>query len=467
LDGDTFPMAEIRERIGLMPGRHAKEALDRASDRVEALYREAGYGMASVSRDFDPESGRLAITVDEGRIEEIRIEGARFVKEDDIREQLGVWEGQPYVRRGVREALDGMNRTIGKFREVSHRVRDGVLTVLVTEKPPFESDSDFTMRFNRVEGLFLGSDLSASAVFGPQGKAYLKGGYSFGTDAWQYTLGAEKSWFRVYRLSIGANSHDLVDTSDRWKVDDDEASGLAICGFEPRDYFRRWGTEVYWTQGLGDFGTFKLSYIGDEYESVSKNTNWSLFNRKHTKRINPEVDEGRMKSAKASWSFLRNGHWFLWAEGEIAGERFGGDFEFRRAEAEARHTLRMAPDQGLRLRVRVGTSEGTLPVQKQFALGGIGTLPGYGYKEFEGNRMVLANAEYRFGGVDAAMVPFWGAGRVWRKGENLAFEEFKSNVGAALELGDSEDSRLRVSWSVPTGQPARKGRWMLRFDKAF
>ncbi|MCK5119626.1 MAG: hypothetical protein KAQ78_08585, partial [Candidatus Latescibacteria bacterium] len=101
LDGDTFPMAEIRERIGLMPGRHAKEALDRASDRVEALYREAGYGMASVSRDFDPESGRLAITVDEGRIEEIRIEGARFVKEDDIREQLGVWEGQPYVRRGV------------------------------------------------------------------------------------------------------------------------------------------------------------------------------------------------------------------------------------------------------------------------------------------------------------------------------------------------------------------------------
>ena len=142
VDGEAFSLEEIQRRFNLKPGRYTEEELDRACERVEQLYRDAGYGMASVSRDFDPESGRLTITVDEGRIEEIRIEGARFVKEEDIREQLGIREGQLYVRQGVEEALDGMNRTIGKFREVSHRVRDGVLTVLVTEKPPFESDSE-------------------------------------------------------------------------------------------------------------------------------------------------------------------------------------------------------------------------------------------------------------------------------------------------------------------------------------
>ena len=209
-------------------------------------------------------------------------------------------------------------------------------------------------------------------------------------------------------------------------------------------------------------------------------------------------DEGQMKSLKVSWtarprfempsrsgscfvsfggesregvledvlSTQNGGGWFLWAEGEIAGEQFGGDFEFRRVEADVRRTLRLTPDQTMKLRVRAGTSEGTLPAQKRFELGGIGTLPGYGYKEFEGDRMVLANVEYRFGG-DTAFVPFLGAGRVWGSGEETKFEDFKSNAGVAFETGNSEDSRLRLSWAVPTGRPARKGRWMLRFDKAF
>ena len=465
VDGEAFSLEAIRDRSGLVPGRYTEEELDRACERIEDLYRDQGYAMASVSRAYDPESGRLTVTVDEGRIEEIRIEGARFVKEDEIREELGIWEGQLYVSQQVKEALDRMKQAIGKFREVTHSVRDGVLTVLVKEERPFKSDTDLTTRFNRVESLFIGADLSASTVFELQGRAYLRGGYSFGTKAWQYTLGAEKSWFRTYRLAIGANSHDVVDTQDRWRVDDDEASGLAIFGFEPRDYFRRWGTELYWTQRIGDFGRSKVSYIQDEYKSVSKNTDWSLFNRRHIKRLNPPVDEGQMKSLKASWT-VRHGGWLLWTEGEISGEGFGGDFEFRRVEADVRRTLRLAPDQILRLRVRAGTSEGALPVQKRFELGGIGTLPGYRYKAFEGDRMVLANVEYRFGG-DAALVPFLGAGRVWRSGEKLAFEKFKANVGVALELGESEDSRLRVSWAVPTGRPARKGRWTLRFDKAF
>ena len=364
----------------------------------------------------------------------------------------------PSMRRRLADVLDRVKAYLHK---------EPVLTVVIREKP-MEIFLGVDGRFNRVESLFVGSSVTASSVFGLQGMLRLQAGYSFGTKEWQYTLGAEKSWFHTYRSAIGANIHDVVDTQDGWKVDDNEASGLAICGFEPRDYFRRWGTEAYWTQRIGDFGIFKVSYVQDEYESVPKNTEWSLFNRRHIKRLNPPVDEGHMKSLKASWT-VRDGSWFLWVEGEIVGERFGGDFEFRRAEADMRRYVRLAPDQTLRLRVRAGTSEGALPVQKRFELGGIGTLPGYGYKEFdEGSRMVLANAEYRFGWENyLAVVPFWGAGRVWRSGEKLAFEKFKANVGVALDLGDSEDSRFRVSWAAPTGQPAREQRWMVRFDKAF
>ena len=47
-------------------------------------------------------------------------------------------------------------------------------------------------------------------------------------------------------------------------------------------------------------------------------------------------------------------------------------------------------------------SNGDLPLERQFALGGIGTIHGYAFKEVERHRMSLMNAEYR-------LQPFRGA----------------------------------------------------------
>src|SRR5574341_2126860 len=47
------------------------------------------------------------------------------------------------------------------------------------------------------------------------------------------------------------------------------------------------------------------------------------------------------------------------------------------------------------IRLRAGTGRGILPSQYLFDLGGISTLRGYRFKEFTGDRMVLANVEYR------------------------------------------------------------------------
>ncbi|NIT55067.1 MAG: hypothetical protein GWN00_02110, partial [Aliifodinibius sp.] len=50
----------------------------------------------------------------------------------------------------------------------------------------------------------------------------------------------------------------------------------------------------------------------------------------------------------------------------------------------------------IRLRMMAGTSEGALPLQKNFELGGISTLRAFNYKAFSGNRMFLTNVEYVF-----------------------------------------------------------------------
>jgi outer membrane translocation and assembly module TamA len=68
----------------------------------------------------------------------------------------------------------------------------------------------------------------------------------------------------------------------------------------------------------------------------------------------------------------------------------------------------------------VGTSNGVLPIERRFALGGIGSVHGYGFKEAVGTGMVLLNTEYRvrlFKGGSGdndllAVFGFYDAGRV-------------------------------------------------------
>ena len=67
-----------------------------------------------------------------------------------------------------------------------------------------------------------------------------------------------------------------------------------------------------------------------------------------------------------------------------------------------------------------GLSNGDLPLERQFSLGGIGTIHGYAFKEVSGTGMALMNGEYRVrlvrgsrGDHDMlAVFGFYDAGRI-------------------------------------------------------
>ena len=329
-------------------------------------------------------------------------------------------------------------------------------------------------RYNRVEGLFLGPNFTVNTIFDPKVTLRLRGGYSFKLERWEGAFGMERSWFDRNRFGIGANWVDITDTEDRWRMGDEEASALALLfGIESRDYFRRSGYEFYAYQRIASNNTVRVSYQADNYESLSqpKERNWSVFHRKELKRENLDIHEGHMKSGKISYTFYPKGNgdtWWLWAEAEIAGEDFGGDFAFKRYQIEVRQTTQLSPNQSLSLRARWGLGEGNVPPQKQFGLGGVGTLPGYNYEEFTGTRMVNLNLEYRIADAlddEFALVPFWGAGQAWGKGEKVELRDLKANVGMAVELGGPDG--LRVGWTVPVGRPLREGRWDVRVRRVF
>ena len=68
---------------------------------------------------------------------------------------------------------------------------------------------------------------------------------------------------------------------------------------------------------------------------------------------------------------------------------------FDRHVLNLRGYLSFTPRQLWSSRALIGTSGGALPVERHFAIGGIGSVHGYAFKEAAGEGMALFNTEYR------------------------------------------------------------------------
>ena len=133
-------------------------------------------------------------------------------------------------------------------------------------------------------------------------------------------------------------------------------------------------------------------------------TDWALFSNGWSSaafRDNPEVDEGDVVSVRADVQLDTRSHpgspdrgWFINAFAERSGGVLGGDFRFKRYLLDLRRYQPMGPGTRLDLRLRGATAKGDLPRQYVYRLGGFGSVRGYGFKSFAGDRSVLINTQY-------------------------------------------------------------------------
>jgi outer membrane protein assembly factor BamA len=170
---------------------------------------------------------------------------------------------------------------------------------------------------------------------------------------------------------------------------------------------------------------------------------------------------------------------------EHAGAGLRGDFDFDRYQVDVRRYQPFSRFDNLNLRLRAGSSTGDVPAQKLFALGGIGTLPAFGYKDFSGNRLVLANAEYLVNGRmfdDNDLFPSWlmrnvnlilfmDAGyaatspenSIFKGFEDLTYSTIKSDWGFGVGTRDAK-FRIGFAWQTDISEPVHV---FIRLDRPF
>jgi hemolysin activation/secretion protein len=153
--------------------------------------------------------------------------------------------------------------------------------------------------------------------------------------------------------------------------------------------------------------------------------------------------------------------WRAEASFEVASPDLGGDFDFRRLIANVRARRVLTSRFAVAGRVLLGLTGGEPPPQRRFALGGLGTLRGRHFKEFPGDNMVLATAEWTLRSTWPwpAPVLFYDGGTVW--GAGAAELGWKSDVGVGLEWRAGSVVGLRLDGAVPIAREAGRAAFRL------
>jgi outer membrane protein assembly factor BamA len=304
--------------------------------------------------------------------------------------------------------------------------------------------------------------------------------------------------FAGTRVFLGAEIHDLTASDDMWRLSTTEQT-VAAAGFKNtfRDYYRRRGVQAHIGVRPRDNHEVVASWRWYRHEPLPNETDFSLFRDDHEYRANQLVPDAELHALVIGYSYdslglrddsiglrfsrhlfddlfraRRRGSrgWRIDWTSEIAGHGMGGDHDFTRHILNARAAVRVTPRQSLAGRAIAGWSSGTLPTERVFALGGVGSIHAYRFKEATGSSLLLLNGEYAFdisgdwrpghSGFLRAVV-FFDAGRI---GEALpgSTEGWLRGVGIGLQTGG-----LRVEWGFKADDLGASPQVLVRMGRSF
>ena len=469
LHNNRYLLADsLRTLFGLEVRRTSIEELETKCQLITTLYRNRGYQLASTHYQFAGDN--LQIDINEGYLDEIRFVGNRRVRTSELVDALDFKQGEIFNRIRFQSLIDGLGARLKTNQPYFKTVKqwqlkpDGeknVLEIEVEERSFVNWELFPIVDFNRVHGVVLGG--SGDVLTKDYGGGLLFGGFSYGLSSaiWHYQLGAEKRWFDRHTVSLGGGIHKLTDTNDDLSLSpSEEFLAAVVLGDAFTDYYLREGYQA-WVRGrLTPSISITLGFTDEKHEILFTSADWSLFNRNIPKKSNLRINEGHLRSFSVSYDFDSRDHrsnfrrhfqvypapnsrttrgWQGNFALEYAGKRLQTDFDFTLYRFKLARYNRLSNNHFLDFRLVGGFSDAPLPRQRLFYLGGIGTLRGYGFKEFVGDNMLLFNMEYRLrlaqgNSIAAAAMAFLDTGYTWYNGERPILNRFHTSIGVGLSL---------------------------------
>ncbi len=434
-------------------------------------------------------------------IHELRIQGNQKITETEIRDVL---ENGPDA---IEKAIDNLRDALPYFSQVSVQFEnDGTRRVAIITIVERRLSSDYYLhaapliQFNRVTGWLLGAHLEAgkrmqmgplwmanipSSVRPYLPKLFGQVGYGFGNRDLNYRVGGDMVWSQsdVSSLGISAQIHRATTAiaPELFPHYGGVSDAFWMLGFH--NYYLSQGVEtsVRWEPVMPTH-SFKLTMRAESHESLDKTTDWQFGNwgSESEAEENPPITPGQLRSVTLIYNLntrqntgahatpqisstgvsvpLQNSNlgWHNTLFIEHSNPAVGSDFDFTRFQLQ----LRYATSRGnhlIRTRLVLGAATRVLPIQRQFIIGGRGTLSGYPLYMFAGDHVSLLNLEYFyrlplpkygwewFDHLKTYVILFLDQGQVWNMSDKPYRFNPKTSVGIGLQWGQESPFRFNLS----------------------
>ena len=494
----AYSRETLIEAIRLKTGEPLKPRPESVARVLETYYNLEGYRAARVSGRFDDATGVLTLTVDEGHLEAVVVEGLPDDASEPARKALGLELGRVLREADLWEALarlqqasEGAIRPVGDEPYTLETTGTGARVVFHLRATSVRfhfrgSGPRASGRYNRVDGISPGVFLELALTDRKSynhWRLFSVAAYGFSSKKLRYGVGLLRGLGPAHRWSYGYNYHDWTDTDDAFRRYGLEEAPKGLVNTELGvDFYRRYGHEAFGYAKIGARSQAGLLFRSDDYRSLPVVTKDPPI-APDSKYYNPPIPEGRMNSFVATVRWVSTGtlyqnqesegralfqpsfygtDWFRKPEAlrldatlEVSRPGFGSDFDFTRFIARLRWHREVGFKNAVDGRVLGGLTGGDPPLEKLFAVGGLNTLRGYEFRRIQGERMALVNLEWAFYPAPRwpALIGFWDGGGAWG-GEPLA-DALRTPAGWHDDLGAA------VRW------PPRTNKFFGRLDVAW
>jgi hypothetical protein len=392
--------------------------------------------------------------------------------------------------------------------------RDGQRVLVVGLREPagrFKAVADLGDRedwFTPVDG-FVPSLGFGAAVFDHEAfnHTYIAGHLSVkaASGRFGYAFGGERPLFTDHKLFLGAEFHDLTASDDQWQLSSLEASLAAVGPRRSfRDYYRREGLQLTGALRVHRQAEVLLAWRGERQTSLATTTDFSIWNGDEAFRPNLIAREGHLNAVILGASIDGRGFdgesleatyrrhqfdslfgerlsdpenhedgapiWRIdWTSEVSSPGGLGSDFDFKRHIINGRARVLAGRHQDFGVRAIGGWSDGALPPQRLFAIGGLGSVHGYDFKAAMGDTLALVNLEYQVGSRGGlSLVGFFDAGHVTSRlapaapGAAGVDVPWMKGVGWGIGLGG-----LRIDFGYKLDTLPSSPQVLVRFGRTF
>ncbi len=355
---------------------------------------------------------------------------------------------------------------------------DGDVYLSLDGGAPRSAEIGLSGDYNRVDGFAPSVVVAYDRRDRVVPRVRLAGGYAFALERGGFDARVEIPLVSRYGPALAAEIFQQTSHFDDLRITRDENLFAAFFLSEDfRDYVRDRGGRASLIHRMLPSHQITLSYELHDYDPVARQTDWSVFGADKEFRENDlfrASDDGIMRSVVAEYSVdSRRNHrdtnfatgeseqrepcrrgWALATRYERAGADLGGDFHFDRWDADARHFAklsrrifaagRIASGKARSISAGDGEALRAVPRERRYYLGGIGTLRGHEFKEFEGTRYALGNLEVSFVPTsDFALSLFTDLGDAWVRDDEA---KLRADIGVGV---GSLDGAIRVDIARP------------------